>query len=220
MSEELKVSLFNFTGVTIDNLRFGGQVVADGNVQSGSIILEPNTPDTPMVLTGGDDNFQSYQLQLLYTSSNKTVVTYAVPLDVAAGNLSVYFVNNNGINYLSLLPGGGVISPYLYSNGYNTSVTYIAHAKQYAAADSYDFGTSPVISVPANRNIKDLKMVDTIDWTDDGSSYWWILLVIAVIVIILIVIAVIGVAVYKSRTKDTVLITDQPTLSPEYPMYL
>ena len=63
-------------------------------------------------------------------------------------------------------------------------------------------------------------MVDTIDWTDDGSSYWWILLVIAVIVIILIVIAVIGVAVYKSRTKDTVLITDQPTLSPEYPMYL
>lgn len=212
MSKPLTINLYNFSGATVYNISFGGETIdtttnAVSNMTTATIILQPGTPSTPIIKKSDPAvSYQSYYLQMSYTTPSGTSVVQSVPISIDAEKVDVYFVNDNGIDYLALAPNGGDISSFTYSAGYRKSTALIAYKEQYAPASSYAFpAKSIVIAVANNKDITKLTKVTEIDWVQESSSYWWILILIAVVVIILIVVAVIVVvAKKKSAKKDAI----------------
>lgn len=219
------VSWYNFTGATINNVLLGGQSTTNGIQMTSPIILSPNTPSTPK--TSSINNGSSYSLtyvMLKYLDQSTSNPYYAsVPFPNVAGKVSVYFVNDNAIDYTKLVPLGGDITQYTYSSGYQKATALIAYKDRYALATSYNFGSSAiVIAVPANPTITTLTKVDTIDWTketvDSGKkddpekdSSNWVIILIAIIIILIVIAVAIGIA-YKVLTKNKDVATGAPEM--------
>lgn len=169
MTDQLAVNLYNFTGVAIDNITFLGKISADQNIAGLPFSLPPNAPGDPDLITMQDSRYIGYYLRLKYNVSDG--INYVLmPFPTASGTFTVYFVNDNGIDYPSLVGNNGDITPYLYSNGYQKSNALITNGTQYALATSYDFGKAYVIAVPANPTIARLPKVDSIVWSGDGTK--------------------------------------------------
>lgn len=208
MDYSLTLSLYNFTGVAIDNLSVRSQDVVNNAASLSPVVVAPNTPETPQVYTADSGEFADYFLYLKYYAADGSSAPMTTPITSGTRAISVYFVNNNGIDFTRVLPQGGDITPYLYSSGYQRPGASIVYRDKYAPATSYNFGPrSIVVALPANRTITSLTQVPSIDWIDpieppeEASSYTWLLILIIIVVIILIIFVVIAAIAYKKSSK-------------------